>query len=60
MQPAAIGSTSLIDTYRHQPRNCPDARNPSAFAISRTGIVCHITATMFGGTSNSNRTSQAR
>jgi len=59
-EPAAIGSTSRIDTYRHQPWNCPVARNPSPFAIARTGIVCSITATMPGGTSNSNRISQAR
>jgi len=46
--------------YRHQPRNCPVARKPSAFAISKAGSVRHITSTISGGTLNSNRISQAR
>jgi hypothetical protein len=32
-----------------------DTRNPSAFAIIRTGIVCRITPILSGGILNSNR-----
>src|SRR3990170_6516580 len=59
VQPAPMGKMSVIETYRHHPRNRPKARNPIAFAARRSRSVSRIVATYSGGMENSNRISQA-
>ena len=56
VHPAAIGKTSRIETYLHQPWNTPKARKPSALATSSTGSVFHRMVINGGGTAKSNRT----